>query len=69
MGRLKKYKTEEEKKKAQKKWANQYYHRNKEKINKICNSCTPDGTRTHNLSIRSRTRYPITPRGYKNIKK
>lgn len=34
MGRLKKYKTEEEKKEAQKKWANQYYHRNKEKINK-----------------------------------
>jgi hypothetical protein len=34
MGRLKKYKTEEEKKEAQKKWANQYYHRNKEQINK-----------------------------------
>jgi hypothetical protein len=35
MGRLKKYSTEEEKKEAQKKWANQYYHRNKEKINKM----------------------------------
>jgi len=35
MGRLKKYKTEEEKKEVQKKWANQYYHRNKERINKI----------------------------------
>jgi hypothetical protein len=34
MGRLKKYKTKEEKKEAQKKWANQYYHRNKEEINK-----------------------------------
>jgi hypothetical protein len=34
MGRLKKYKTEEEKKEAQKKWANQYYYRNKEQINK-----------------------------------
>jgi hypothetical protein len=34
MGRLKKYSTEEEKKEAQKKWANEYYHRNKEKINK-----------------------------------
>jgi hypothetical protein len=34
MGRLKKYSTEEEKKDAQKKWANQYYYRNKEKINK-----------------------------------
>ena len=34
MGRLKKYKTEEEKKEVQKKWANQYYHRNKEQINK-----------------------------------
>ena len=34
MGRLKKYSTEEEKKDAQKKWANEYYYRNKEKINK-----------------------------------
>jgi len=34
MGRSKKYKTEEEKKEAQKKWANQYYYRNKEQINK-----------------------------------
>jgi hypothetical protein len=34
MGRLKKYSTEEEKKNAQKKWANEYYYRNKEKINK-----------------------------------
>jgi hypothetical protein len=34
MGRLKKYSTDEEKKEAQKKWANEYYYRNKEKINK-----------------------------------
>ena len=34
MGRLKKYKTEDEKKEAQKKWAKEYYYRNKEKINK-----------------------------------
>ena len=33
MGRLKKYSTEE-KKEAQKKWASEYYYRNKEKINK-----------------------------------
>ena len=34
MGRLKKYLTEKEKSEAQKKWAKEYYHRNKEKINK-----------------------------------
>ena len=34
MGRKPKYKTEEEKREAQKKWANEYYHRNKENINK-----------------------------------
>lgn len=34
MGRLKKYMTNDEKKEAQKKWALEYYHRNKEKINK-----------------------------------
>lgn len=34
MGRLKKYKTEKEKQDAQKKWAIDYYYRNKEKINK-----------------------------------
>jgi hypothetical protein len=34
MGRLKKYSTEDEKKEAQKKWASEYYYRNKEKINK-----------------------------------
>ena len=34
MGRSKKYSTEEERKEVQKKWANEYYHRNKEKINK-----------------------------------
>ena len=34
MGRLKKYSSEEEKKEAQKKWASEYYYRNKEKINK-----------------------------------
>ena len=34
MGRLKKYSTEDEKREAQKKWANEYYYRNKEKINK-----------------------------------
>ena len=30
---------------------------------------TPCGTRTHNLLIRSQTRYPISPRGHKNMKK
>lgn len=34
MGRLKKYKTEQEKAKAQKTWAKEYYYRNKEVINK-----------------------------------
>lgn len=34
MGRLKKYKTDDEKKEAQKKWAREYYHRNKIEINK-----------------------------------
>ena len=34
MGRLKKYKTEQEKVEAQRIWAKEYYHRNKEKINK-----------------------------------
>ena len=34
MGRLKIYKSEKEKQEAQKKWAKEYYHRNKEKINK-----------------------------------
>jgi len=34
MGRLKKYKTEEEKKEAQRLWALEYYYRNKELINK-----------------------------------
>lgn len=34
MGRLKKYLTDCDKKEAQKKWAKEYYHRNKEKINK-----------------------------------
>ena len=34
MGRLKKYKTEQEKVDAQRLWAKEYYHRNKEKINK-----------------------------------
>lgn len=34
MGRKKKYKTDEERKLAQQKWALEYYHRNKEKINK-----------------------------------
>lgn len=34
MGRLKKYKTEQEKVDAQRFWAKEYYHRNKEKINK-----------------------------------
>ena len=34
MGRLKKYKTEQEKIEAQRAWAKEYYHRNKEKINK-----------------------------------
>ncbi len=34
MGRLKKYKTEQEKIEAQRIWAREYYHRNKEIINK-----------------------------------
>ena len=34
MGRLKKYKTEQEKIEAQRNWAKEYYYRNKEKINK-----------------------------------
>ena len=34
MGRYKKYITEEEKKKAKKKWDHEYYIRNKEKIDK-----------------------------------
>jgi hypothetical protein len=34
MGRIKKYKSEEEKKAMQRKWSLEYYHRNKEKINK-----------------------------------
>ena len=34
MGRLKKYKTEQEKIEAQRDWAKEYYHRNKEVINK-----------------------------------
>jgi len=34
MGRKKKYNTEEEKQDAQRKWALEYYHRNKDGINK-----------------------------------
>lgn len=34
MGRLKKYKTEQEKIEAQRAWAKEYYHRNKKVINK-----------------------------------
>lgn len=34
MGRKPKYKTDEERKEAQRKWAREYYHRNKDKINK-----------------------------------
>lgn len=34
MGRLKKYETNEEKIEAQRRWAREYYYRNKEKINK-----------------------------------
>ena len=34
MGRLKKYKTDQEKIEAQRLWAREYYHRNKELINK-----------------------------------
>jgi squalene cyclase len=34
MGRIKKYKTIEEKLEAQRNWAKEYYYRNKEKINK-----------------------------------
>jgi hypothetical protein len=33
MGRRSKYKTEEERKEAQRKWNREYYHRNKDKIN------------------------------------
>jgi hypothetical protein len=32
MGRLKKYKTEEERRDAQRKWSREYYWRNKERI-------------------------------------
>lgn len=34
MGRKQKYKTNEERKEAQRRWAREYYHRNKDKINK-----------------------------------
>lgn len=34
MGRIKKYKTDEEKRLAQNRWAREYYWRNKEKIDK-----------------------------------
>lgn len=34
MGRKKKYHSEEEKREAQRKWALEYYHRNKKEINK-----------------------------------
>ncbi|MBC8428442.1 hypothetical protein H8D04_01020 [bacterium] len=34
MGRIKKHITEDEKKQAQRKWSLDYYHRNKDKINK-----------------------------------
>jgi hypothetical protein len=34
VGRLKKYKTEQEKAEAQRTWAKEYYHRNKGAINK-----------------------------------
>lgn len=34
MGRKRKYFTEEEKKKAQRKWCKEHYKRNKDKINK-----------------------------------
>ena len=34
MGRLKKYKTEQDKVEAQRIWAKEYYYRNKEIINK-----------------------------------
>lgn len=34
MGRLKKYNTDDEKLISQRKWANEYYHRNKTEINK-----------------------------------
>lgn len=34
MGRLKKYKTAQEKIEAQRLWAKEYYHRNKKTINK-----------------------------------
>jgi hypothetical protein len=34
MGRIKKYITQEDKKEAQKKWAKEYYYRNREMINK-----------------------------------
>lgn len=34
MGRSKKYNTKQEKVEAQRAWSREYYHRNKEKINK-----------------------------------
>lgn len=34
MGRKRKYKTDEERKEAQRRWAREYYYRNKDKINK-----------------------------------
>lgn len=34
MGRKRKYHTDEEQKEAQRKWAREYYHRNKDEINK-----------------------------------
>lgn len=34
MGRRLKYKTEDEKREVQKKWSLEYYHRNKDKIDK-----------------------------------
>lgn len=34
MGRFKKYNTDDEKIKVQRKWASEYYHRNKTEINK-----------------------------------
>jgi len=34
MGRKRKYYTEEERREAQRKWAREYYYRNKDKINK-----------------------------------
>lgn len=34
MGRLKKYKTEEDRRESQRRWAREYYYRNRETINK-----------------------------------